>query len=58
MISLSPVKVDVVRDPERTRPVENLYICADNSRIREFFKGTLLEEAIKKMLEYYESLPI
>lgn len=51
--SLSSQSIEIVPDPERMRPVENPYICCDNTRIREYWGGTAIEETIQGMVKWY-----
>ena len=53
IVSLSSQKIEIKVDPEKYRPVDNPYICCDNSKIKEHFKGTDLKQTIKEMYEYY-----
>ena len=34
-------------------PVENPYICCDNTRIREYWGGIAIEETIQGMMKWY-----
>lgn len=49
IVGLSMVEIEVVTDPSRLRPVEIPCICADNSRIQKFWRGTPIEDTIRKM---------
>ena len=49
IVSLASVKIEIVQDPAKMRPVDNPYICADNSRISKIFPGTDIHETIKEM---------
>lgn len=49
IVGFSNVPIEIVEDPAKMRPVEVPRICADNSRIREFFRGTDIRETVKKM---------
>lgn len=53
IISLSSKNIEIIVDKEKYRTVDNPYICCDNSRIKEYFKGTDIKETIKKMYEYF-----
>lgn len=53
IISLSSQSIEIVPDPERIRPVENPYICCDNTRIREYWGGIAIEETIQGMVKWY-----
>jgi GDP-4-dehydro-6-deoxy-D-mannose reductase len=49
IVSLASVKIEIVQDPEKMRPVDNPYICADNSRICKIFPCTDIHDTIKEM---------
>lgn len=51
IISLASVPVEVCIDPEKFRPVDLPYLCADNSRIKDFWPGTDIRQTIKEMFE-------
>lgn len=51
IISLASVSVEVCVDPEKFRPVDVPCICADNSRIMDFWPGTDIRQTIKEMFE-------
>lgn len=53
IISLSSVTIEIIQDASRMRPVENPYICCDNTRIREYWGGVALEETIQGMVKWY-----
>lgn len=49
IVSLASVKIEIVQDPKKMRPVDNPYICADNSRICKIFPCTDIHDTIKEM---------
>lgn len=49
IISLASVPVEVCVDPEKFRPVDLPYLCADNSRIKDVWPGTDIRQTIKEM---------
>ena len=49
IVSLASVKIEIVQDPAKMRPVDNPYICADNSRVCKIFPGTDIHDTIKEM---------
>ena len=49
--TLASVPVEVCIDPEKFRPVDLPYLCADNSRIKDFWPGTDIRQTIKEMFE-------
>jgi GDP-4-dehydro-6-deoxy-D-mannose reductase len=55
IVSLASVKIEIVQDPEKMRPVDNPYICADNSRIKEYWRGNDIKTTLKKMFEYFRN---
>lgn len=55
IVGLSEVGIEIVPDPARMRPVEIPCICADNSRIQKFFRGTPISETIRKMFLAYRN---
>jgi len=55
IIDLSNVPIEVVQDPEKMRPVDIPYLCADNSRIQKFWRGTNIQETIQKMFSAFRN---
>lgn len=53
IISLSNQKIDIMVDESKIRNVDTPYICADNTRIKEYFDGTDIMDTIKEMYQYY-----
>ncbi|MBP5248303.1 MAG: GDP-mannose 4,6-dehydratase [Fibrobacter sp.] len=53
IIDLANVPIEVVQDPEKMRPVDIPYLCADNSRIKKFWRGTDIRETIQKMFSAF-----
>jgi len=51
IISLATVPVEVCVDPEKFRPVDIPYLCADNSRIQDIWPGTDIKQTIKELFE-------
>ena len=49
IVSLASVRIEIAQDPAKMRPVDNPYICADNSRIREYFPNTDIHKTIREM---------
>lgn len=51
IVSFATVKIDVVQDPEKMRPVDVPYQCADNSRICKlgYWPATPIEETLRWM---------
>lgn len=47
ILSLSSVPITVEVDQEKFRPTENPYLCADISRIQNFWKGTDIRDTIR-----------
>ena len=53
IISLSSQKVDIAIDPQKMRPIDNIYHCCDNTRIKKFWKGTDIQQTIREIYNYY-----
>lgn len=53
IVGLSKVPVEIVQDPGKMRPVDIPYLCADNSRIRKFWRGTDIRMTVQKMFDFY-----
>lgn len=55
IVGFAKVPVEIVRDPAKMRPIDLPYLCADNFRIRKFWRGTPIHETIRKMFEFYRN---
>lgn len=55
ILSLASVPIRVEIDPEKLRPIDNPYHVCDNTRIREFWKGTDLHETIRGIFNHYRN---
>ncbi|MCR5027881.1 MAG: GDP-mannose 4,6-dehydratase [Fibrobacter sp.] len=55
IIDLAKVQIEVVQDPEKMRPVDIPYLCADNSRVQKFWRGTDIRETIRKMFSAFRN---
>ncbi|MBR2074050.1 MAG: GDP-mannose 4,6-dehydratase [Fibrobacter sp.] len=55
ILKFTPVEIEIVVDPEKVRPVETPYLCADNSRIQKYWNGTDIRKTLKKMFDHYRS---
>lgn len=53
IIGFAKVPIEIVQDAVKMRPVDIPYLCADNSRIRKFWRGTPICETIRRMFEFY-----
>ena len=53
IVGFAKVPVEIVQDSAKMRPVDVPYLCADNSRIRKFWRGTPICETIRRMFEFY-----
>ena len=49
IIGFAQVKIDVVQDPAKMRPVDIPFRCADISRIKKFWRGTSIQTTKQKM---------
>ena len=52
IIGFAKVPIEIVQDVAKMRPVDIPYLCADNSRIRKFWRGTDIRTTIKKMFDF------
>jgi len=54
IIGFASVKIEVVQDPAKMRPIDIPYQCCDNSRITEcgYWTGTPIEETLKWMFNH------
>lgn len=55
ILSLASVPIRVEIDPEKLRPIDNPYHVCDNTRIREFWKGTDLHDTIRRIFNHYRN---
>ena len=55
ILKLSPVQIEIVVDPEKVRPVETPYLCADNSRVKKYWNGTDIRVTLKKMFDHFRA---
>ena len=55
IIGFAKVPIEIVQDVAKMRPVDIPYLCADNSRIRKFWRGTDIRSTIKKMFDFYRN---
>lgn len=53
IISLASVPIEICVDPEKFRPVDIPYICADISRVKSMWPGTDIHMTIKKMYKNF-----
>lgn len=58
IVSLANIEIKISTDPEKFRPVDLPYLCADNTRIKAlgYWKATDIHETLKKMFEKELSL--
>lgn len=55
IIGFAKVPIEIVQDAAKMRPVDIPYLCADNSRIQKFWRGTDIRTTIKKMFDFYRN---
>lgn len=55
ILKLTPVQIEIVVDPEKVRPVETPYLCADNSRVKKYWNGTDIRVTLKKMFDHFRA---
>ncbi len=55
IIGFAKVPIEIVQDAVKMRPVDIPYLCADNSRIQKFWRGTDIRTTIKKMFDFYRN---
>ena len=55
ILKFTPVNIEIVVDPEKVRPVETPYLCADNSRMKKYWNGTDIRTTLKKMFDHYRA---
>ena len=51
ILKSTPVEIEIVVDPAKVRPVETPYLCADNSRIKKYWRGTDIKVTLQKMFD-------
>lgn len=51
ILKFTPVEIEIVVDPDKVRPVETPYLCADNSRIKKYWRGTDIKVTLQKMFD-------
>ena len=51
ILKFTPVDIEIVVDPEKVRPVETPYLCADNCRIKKYWRGTDIKATLQKMFD-------
>lgn len=49
IIGFAQVKIEVVQDPAKMRPVDIPFLCADISRIKKFWRGTSIQTTMQKI---------
>ena len=49
------VEIEIVVDPEKVRPVETPYLCADNTRVKKYWNGTDIRTTLKKMFDHFKA---
>ncbi len=57
IVGFSKVPIEIVQDPAKMRPVDIPYLCADNSRIRKFWRGTDIRDTVQRMFDSYRKSP-
>lgn len=55
ILKFTPAEIEIVVDPEKVRPVETPYLCADNTRIKTYWKGTDIRTTLKKMFDHFRA---
>ena len=55
ILKFTPAEIEIVVDPEKVRPVETPYLCADNTRIKKYWKGTDIRTTLKKMFDHFRA---
>lgn len=55
ILKFTPVEIEIVVDPEKVRPVETPYLCADNSRVKKYWNGTDIRTTLKKMFNHFRA---
>ncbi len=55
ILKFTPVDIEIVVDPEKVRPVETPYLCADNTRVKKYWNGTDIRVTLKKMFDHFRA---
>ena len=55
ILKFTPVEIEIVVDPEKVRPVETPYLCADNTRVKKYWNGTDIRTTLKKMFDHFKA---
>lgn len=55
ILKFTPVEIEIIVDPEKVRPVETPYLCADNTRVKKYWKGTDIRTTLKKMFDHFRA---
>ena len=55
ILKFTPAEIEIVVDPEKVRPVETPYLCADNTRIKKYWKGTDIRTTLKKIFDHFRA---
>lgn len=55
ILKFTPTEIEIVVDPEKVRPVETPYLCADNTRVKKYWNGTDIRTTLKKMYDHFRA---
>ena len=55
ILKFTPAEIEIVVDPEKVHPVETPYLCADNTRVKKYWKGTDIRTTLKKMFDHFRA---
>ncbi len=55
ILKFTPVEIEIVVDPEKVRPIETPYLCADNSRVKKYWNGTDIRVTLKNMFDHFRA---
>ncbi len=55
ILKFTPAEIEIAVDPEKVRPVETPYLCADNTRVKKYWKGTDIRTTLKKMYDHFRA---
>lgn len=55
ILKFTSVDIEIVVVPEKVRPVEIPYLCADNTRIKKYWNGIDIRVTLKKMFDHYKA---
>ena len=55
ILKFTSVDIEIVVAPEKVRPVEIPYLCADNTRIKKYWNGIDIRVTLKKMFDHYKA---